>query len=91
MSVKLVTFNLNHESAITDYNAFRQYIENHDHQRLSDNSYVFDSKEDVGKLYNDLKMYIDKKDSVLIASMSKPFSGRQRNSLMEWLNEKMDF
>jgi hypothetical protein len=91
MSVKLVTFNLNNESPSTDYDAFRQYIENHDHKKLSDTSYAFDSDRGVRTLYEDLKVFIDKKDSVLIVSLSKPFSGRQRSSIMDWLNEKMDF
>lgn len=89
---KLITFDLhNAESPLTDYAGFRRYIESHDHVKVSETAYVFDSDNDVREIYGTLKSFIDKTDTVLIITIKKPFSGRQKTSLMDWLNEHLEF
>ena len=92
MAVKLITFDLNNKSdAVTDYAGFRRYIENHNHIKVSDSAYAFESDADVRDIYQTLKAYIAKTDTVLIITIKKPFSGRQKSSLMDWLNDNLEF
>jgi len=92
MSVKLITFDLRNDlNEMTDYEAFHLYIEGHDHIKISETAYAFASSADVREIYEALKVFIDKTDTMLIITIKKPFSGRQRGSLMDWLNEHLDF
>lgn len=90
MSVKLITYDLNHEhSSTTDYQGILKYIKSQDYIRMSESSYAVSNTHTPTQISNALRKFIDSNDHIAIITLSRPYDGWHQQSVWDWLNGRL--
>lgn len=87
MTVKLVTYDLNNETArpniVGDIKAYGSWA------RLSESCYAVDTTQSVSAIYNQLKKHIDGDDQLYVITLTSPYTGFGPKDVNDWLENRL--
>ena len=90
MSILLLTYDLNKEKNIQgDYQGFYNTRDSYPYVKLSESSYAIKTFETPAVIFNKLKPYVDKDDTIYIFPLAKPYSGYGLVSTNNWLENNL--
>ena len=83
MPLLLVTYDLNRPEK--DYSDLFKHIERYSNVRLSESSYAIITDKAPKAVCEELKKYVNKKDSVYIITLKRPYDGYGSKFVTDWL------
>lgn len=86
MAIYIVTYDINHETAMPKIAA---EIDATPWVPLSESSYAVETEENPEQLFKRFSKHLDENDHLLVLSVLKPFVGRHRTDVLEWLQARM--
>jgi hypothetical protein len=89
MIIRLLTYEFNQEKSPEDFEGIAKVIADYDYIKLSESSYALETNESPSEIYYKLEPFIDKKDSVLVFTITEPFFGVGAPNLLTWLRSRL--
>jgi hypothetical protein len=89
LPILLLTYDLNKEKSKEDYEGFYKVIRQRPWARLSESTYAIDTYTSPGHIFNQLQPFVDENDSVLIVTLSAPWTGRAPEAVVRWLRGRI--
>ena len=88
MSVYLITYDLNapgqkHAKVLEKIKAYGTYAP------LSESSYAIVTNNSATTVFNGFKPLIDENDHLLVIPLHKPYAGRHRTDVIDWLDNQL--
>jgi len=87
MAILLITYKLTHPEI--DNNDLVESIQEFSHTRLTDTSWLIETKISPEHVYEELRTFLYSNDSLYVFELKKKWKGRGENEVVDWVAKRL--
>jgi len=86
MKLLSVTYKINNDEP--HYVDFQDLINQFPHRKISNSSYIIETKLSPKEVYKEFRTHINQSDTLIISKFAKPWHGHGDDDIIDWLVER---